>query len=69
VKLGPDFGTGAGKKAIVVRALYGLKSAGASFPSVFADCMQRLGYKPCKVDPDQWMKPAVHPNDGTTYWT
>ncbi len=30
-KLGPEFGADAGKKAIIVRALYGLKSAGASF--------------------------------------
>ena len=29
--LGPKFGSEAGKKAFVVRALYGLKSAGASF--------------------------------------
>jgi Reverse transcriptase (RNA-dependent DNA polymerase) len=30
-RLGPEFGADAGKKAIIVRALYGLKSAGASF--------------------------------------
>jgi hypothetical protein len=29
--LGPDFGHDAGKSAIIVRALYGLKSAGAAF--------------------------------------
>ena len=29
--LGPEFGDDQGKRAIVVRALYGLKSAGASF--------------------------------------
>ena len=28
--LGPEFGDNAGKSAIIVRALYGLKSAGAS---------------------------------------
>ncbi len=28
---GPEFGTNAGKSAIIVRALYGLKSAGAAF--------------------------------------
>ena len=30
-KLGPEFGVDAGKSAILTRALYGLKSAGASF--------------------------------------
>ena len=29
--LGPEFGPDAGKSAIIVRALYGLKSAGAAF--------------------------------------
>ena len=62
VVLGPEFGPDAGKKAIVVRALYGLKSAGASFRSVMADCMDQLGYKPCKADPDLWMKEAVRPD-------
>ncbi len=29
--LGPEFGSEAGQSAIIVRALYGLKSAGAAF--------------------------------------
>ena len=29
--LGPEFGPDAGRSAIIVRALYGLKSAGAAF--------------------------------------
>jgi hypothetical protein len=29
--LGPEFGTDAGKSVIIVRALYGLKSAGVAF--------------------------------------
>jgi hypothetical protein len=29
--LGPEFGQDAGKSAMIVRALYGLKSAGAAF--------------------------------------
>jgi hypothetical protein len=35
--LGPEFGSDAGKKAILVRSLYGLKSAGASFQNHLAD--------------------------------
>jgi hypothetical protein len=41
--LGPEFGPDAGKHAIVVWSLYGLKSAGASFWNDIADCMQHLG--------------------------
>ena len=57
--LGPEFGDDAGKKAIVVRALYGLKSAGAAFRNHLADCMRRLGWESCKADQDLWMKPEI----------
>ena len=58
----------AGKKALIVRALYGLKSAGASFRAHLADCMQHLGYSACLADPDLWMKAAVRPDDGHQYY-
>jgi hypothetical protein len=35
--LGPDFGPDAGKSAIIVHALYGLKSTGAAFHAHLAD--------------------------------
>jgi len=62
--LGAEFGPDQGKKAIIVRALYGLKSAGASFGRHLADCMRTLGYKPCLADADLWFKPVVRPDDG-----
>jgi hypothetical protein len=65
--LGPEFGPDAGKKAFVVRALYGLKSAGASFRNHLADCMRHLGFTPCLADPDLWMKAAEKP-DGSAYY-
>ena len=37
--LGPEFGNDCGKTAIIVRALYGLKSAGAAFCSHLASFM------------------------------
>ena len=37
--LGPEFGSEAGKRAIVVRSLYGLNTAGAAFRNHMADCM------------------------------
>ena len=51
-----EFGTDARKKAIIICALYGLKSAGASFRNHLADCMCQLGYHSCKADPDLWFK-------------
>ena len=29
--------------------------------------MEFLGFKPCKADPDVWMRPATK-EDGTPYW-
>jgi len=65
--LGPEFGPEAGKKAIIVRALYGLGSAGASFTKHLADCMRHMKYSPCKADPDLWYKADCHP-DGEPYY-
>ena len=50
--LGPEFGSDAGNKAFIVRALCGLKSAGVLFCIHLADCMQHMGFTPCLVDPD-----------------
>ena len=41
--LGTEFGEDEGKTAIIVRALYSLASAGASFRNHLADCMRHLG--------------------------
>ena len=57
-----------GKKSIILRALYGLKSAGASFGNHIVDCMRLLGYEPCRADPDLWLKSQVHPKDGFEYY-
>ncbi len=67
--LGPEFGQDCGKKALVVRALYGLKSAGAAFRNHLADCMDFLGYKPCLADADLWMKPEVNPANNQKYYS
>ena len=68
-KLGPEFGADAGKRAIIVRALYGLKSAGASFRNHLADCMRHLGWESCKADQDVWMKePEIRKEDGYKYF-
>ncbi|KAI2491971.1 Reverse transcriptase (RNA-dependent DNA polymerase) [Fragilaria crotonensis] len=67
-RLGPEFGRDAGKMAIIVRALYGLKSAGASFRNHLADCMRHLGWSSCIADPDVWMKPEIPGDDGYKYY-
>ena len=55
--LGPVFKENAGKSAIIVRALYSLKSEVASFRAHLAQCMQESENQFCDPDPDLWMKP------------
>ena len=57
--LGKEWGPHAGKKSIIVQALYGLKSASAAFRKHLADCMRVFGYNSCPADHDLWYKAAV----------
>jgi hypothetical protein len=41
--LGPEFVDDAGKRTLIVRALYGLNSAGAALRNHLAECMKHLG--------------------------
>jgi hypothetical protein len=71
VKVGPElFGAEhEGKFAVIVRALYGLKSAGNSWRNHFATCIREdLGYAPTVADPDVYLKPETKP-DGTKYYS
>ena len=43
--LGPEFGDDVGKKAIIVRALYGLKLAGSSFGNHIEECMRLVFHR------------------------
>eukprot|EP00804_Cyclotella_cryptica_P031333 CCRYP_011129-RA/>CCRYP_011129-RA protein AED:0.42 eAED:0.42 QI:0/0/0/1/0/0/2/0/121 len=54
--LGKEFGDDCSRKAIVVQALYGLKSSGAAFRAHLAGCMHEMGHVSCPVDPDLWLK-------------
>jgi hypothetical protein len=54
-------------KAIICRALYGLKGSGASYRHHVANCMHHLGYEPCRADPDLWMMPKTR-GDGFQYY-
>ena len=70
VKCGPElFGPESkGKIAIVVRALYGLKSAGNSWRHFFSNYItSELGFQSTVADPDVYRKPMCKV-DGTTYY-
>ena len=67
--LGTEFSKDAGKTAVIVGALHGLKSAGVAFRSHFVRCMESMGYQSCKADPDLWLKPETRPEDGVKYYS
>lgn len=56
-----------GRIAVVVRALYGLKSSGAAWRAHFAESLRQLGFTSSLADPDVWMRPATKSN-GFKYW-
>jgi hypothetical protein len=66
--IGPELGDDAGKRALIVRALYGLQSVGAAFRNHLAECMKHLGWHPCRADRDLCMKADTRPDDGFLYW-
>jgi hypothetical protein len=66
--LGPEFVDDAGKRVLIVRALYGLKSAGADFRKYLSEFMKHLGWHPCRADRDLWMKAETRPDDSVLYW-
>ena len=66
--LGPEFVTDQGKRAIVVHALYGLKSDGASFRNHLAECMQHLGWTSCISDRYVWHKTETRLSGGNDYY-
>jgi hypothetical protein len=66
--LGPEFGHDIGKSAIIVRALYRLKSAGAAFQDHLASFMPQMGYKSSKADPNLWLIAMTRPEDNMHYY-
>ena len=65
---GPEFGIeNEGKRGIIVRALYGGKSAGSDYWRHVRKAMEEMGFSSCKADPDVWHRSATR-DDGTEYW-
>jgi hypothetical protein len=59
---GLEFGEETGRVAVIVRALYGLKSSGAAWHAMFAQSLHDLGFSSCKSDPDVWRRAATKSN-------
>ena len=66
-KCGPEFGEYAGRWAIIRRALYGSKSAAASWRAEISRVIEELGFKMCRADNDVWYRPAVSADGKEVY--
>ena len=64
---GPEFGADEGKTYLIVRALYGLKSASFSFRSFMAEKLADFGFQSSFADPDVWLRASSKP-DGEQYY-
>ena len=64
---GPEFGPEEGKTFLVVKALYGLKSASFSFRSYMAEKLTEMGFQSSLADPDVWLRAATK-GDGEQYY-
>ena len=63
-QLGPEY---KGRKAIIAKALYGLRSSGRSFRDFLALNLREMGFVSSKADPDLWMRGAVKSNGDAVY--
>ena len=62
--MSPEFGKDARNTAVLVGALYDLKSARVAFRDHLARCMKSMRYECCRTDPDFWLKSKMRPEDG-----
>ena len=65
--MGTKFGSEKVKVILVVCALYGLNSSGASWRQMLAQTLRYIGYVFSKYDPGVWNKAETKP-DGTEYY-
>ncbi len=63
-QLGPEY---EGRKAIIAKALYGLRLSGRSFREYLAMNLRELGFKSSKADPDLWLRSAKKPTRDSIY--
>jgi hypothetical protein len=57
---GLECGSDKGKVCVVVRAVYSLKSAGASWRAMLAQALHDIGFVSTIADPNVWIQPAAH---------
>ena len=67
MKGGIEFGDLENEILIIEKALYELKSSGATFRAFLAQTFDKMGFTSFVADPDIWMRPAMK-SDGEAYY-
>ena len=60
---GPEFGEHQGKRMIIEKGLYGLRSLSARFHEHLSEKLRKMGYTPSKADADLWIKDCGSHNE------
>ena len=53
---GPEFGDRENHILVINKALYGLRTSGKRWSEKCADSMRDMGFTPCKMEPEIWMR-------------
>ena len=64
---GIECGEDKGKVLVVVKALYGLKSAGSAWREALAEALLQISFKSTRADPDVWIRASVRLDGGKYY--
>jgi hypothetical protein len=65
---GDEFGDDKGEKALIVRALYGLKISGARWRAHTAHTLTDMNFTPSHGDLDVWMRMAFNQMTKVSHW-
>jgi hypothetical protein len=66
--VGDEFGEDKVKTVLIMRALYCLKSSGASWRAHIARTLSDMCFVPSRGDPDVWMRQAFNQMTKASYW-
>ena len=56
IVVGKDFCDLEGHTLVIHKELYGLRSSNLQWHEILAGCLRDMGFFPCKVEPDIWMR-------------
>ena len=56
----PEFGDLQGHNLIILKALFRLRASELRWHERLSDCLRNMGFEPCKMEPDIWLRDCEH---------